>query len=337
MKDRVYFLDRLRVLACFMVCMIHVCSYNFYNVSIDGTNFMAMNIYDSIVRCSVPIFVMISGYIFLNRDINYKTLIQKHVLKMLIVFVVFLGLYYFLLPFIAGDRLNNSVSYKHLWFLIMMAMLYLITPILKKITEDINVERLFLLFMFIFKIALPNLEDFFTDLSLFTLSSYVSRILEFLGTVNIRNFFDYSLYYVLGHYLSKVDLNKTKRIIIYILGIVGLLITYYMTKIVTIHTQVIDVTYYQNFMINIFLVSIALFVLFKYNFNTKPNDDKLLLTLSKASFGVYLIHIFIIHLIAYFGLNTLSFSAFLSIPVITILVYLLSTILIILALKIVNK
>lgn len=325
MKNRIYFLDRLRVLACFMVCIIHVSSYNWSNVDINGNNWMAMNIYDSLARFSVPIFVMISGYIFLNRDIDYKTLIKKHVFKLLIAFVLTLGLYYLLLPFIAKDRLNNSVSYKHLWFLLMMILLYLITPIIKKIVEDIKVEQLFLIFMFIFRILLGNLEVYLNDFDLYSLSSYVSRLIEFIGTVNITNYFDYVFYYVLGHYLSKINLNKTKRIIIYILGIIGFILTIYMSRYTTLKFQVTNETYYQNFMLNVLFETLCVFVLFKYKFNFKPKKEELLINLSNASFGVYLIHIFIIHLIAYFGLNTLSFSAYLSVPLISVLTFIISS------------
>lgn len=336
MKDRIYFLDRLRVLACFMVIVIHVSSYNWGLADINGTNWKAMNIYDSIARFSVPIFVMISGYIFLNRDVEYKTIIKKHALKLFIAFIIFLGLYYLLLPFIAGDRFNNSVSYSHLWFLIMMILLYLITPILKKIVEDINIERLFLLFIFIFRVLLTSAEVYLNNLSLFSLSSVVSRLIEFVGTVNVVNFFDYSFYYVLGHYISKVELSKKKRIIIYVLGLLGFASTIFMTNGYIISFQELTDVYYQNFMINIVLESISVFILFQYNFN-KQSNNKLLIDLSNASFGVYLIHIFIIHLIAYLGLNALSFNSYLSVPLISLLVFIVASTLSILYNKVVKR
>lgn len=333
MKNRIYFLDKLRVLACFMVCMIHVSSYNWSNVDINGTNWSIMNIYDSIARFSVPIFVMISGYIFLNRNIDYKILIKKHVFKLALAFVIFLGLYYLLLPYIAKDRLNNSVSYKHLWFLLMMILLYLITPILKKIVEDIKVERLFLLFIFIFRILLGNLEVYLNDFDLYSLSSIISRLIELIGTVNITNYFDYVFYYVLGHYLSKIDLNKTKRIAIYVFGLIGFILTIFMSKYTTLKFQTLNETYYQNFMINVLFETLGIFVLFKYSFNHETKNNNLIVNLSNATFGVYLIHIFIIHLLAYFGLNTLSFSTCLSIPLISLLTFIISSLLVIIFLK----
>ena len=64
MGKRIVFLDYMRVIACFMVVMVHSCEFFF----IDGANIgirtpgdgFWVSVIDSAFRCSVPLFVISS-------------------------------------------------------------------------------------------------------------------------------------------------------------------------------------------------------------------------------------------------------------------------------------
>ena len=72
MKKRIVYFDVLKVITCFMVIMIHVISRNWYVLDLKSNEFTFLTILDSICRCAVPIYLMISGAIFLNEDKNIK-------------------------------------------------------------------------------------------------------------------------------------------------------------------------------------------------------------------------------------------------------------------------
>ena len=67
LSDRVYYIDILRVLACIAVIMTHA-SDDYVLDNFGSSNFMIGNVIDSISRIGVPIFVMISGALLLNKN-----------------------------------------------------------------------------------------------------------------------------------------------------------------------------------------------------------------------------------------------------------------------------
>ena len=78
-KNRIYYLDILRVIACLCVILIHSSS-QYVVKEVGSLNFWTGNIIDGFSRVAVPIFVMISGALLLNKNYNYteKKLI-KHI------------------------------------------------------------------------------------------------------------------------------------------------------------------------------------------------------------------------------------------------------------------
>lgn len=65
---------------------------------------------------------------------------------------------------------------------------------------------------------------------------------------------------MLGFYLSKIEFNKKQRKIIYILGCLGFIFTIVMDSFVALKNQQYCSNYYNNFMINVMMESIAIFV-----------------------------------------------------------------------------
>ena len=86
MKKRIVYFDVLKVITCFMVIMIHVISRNWYVLDLKSNEFTFLTILDSICRCAVPIYLMISGAIFLNEDknIKIKDMFRKYILNIFI-------------------------------------------------------------------------------------------------------------------------------------------------------------------------------------------------------------------------------------------------------------
>jgi len=63
-KNYMVWIDLLRIVATFATIVIHVSEENYQNTISNPKWWNVFNIYDSIVRFSVPIFVMISGTLF---------------------------------------------------------------------------------------------------------------------------------------------------------------------------------------------------------------------------------------------------------------------------------
>ena len=65
-KTRNYNLDLLRILATFMVILIHVSAQNWHITPSNTLTFNIYNFYYSLARSSVPIFIILSGVFFLK-------------------------------------------------------------------------------------------------------------------------------------------------------------------------------------------------------------------------------------------------------------------------------
>jgi surface polysaccharide O-acyltransferase-like enzyme len=322
MEQRINFLDYLRVFATFFIIMIHVCSQNWNRKDIDVNSFawQTFNFYDCISRWSVPVFVMISGALFLNKDIIISQIYRKNILRLVISFLVWSAFYCFL-----GNRtlsLKNILNGEsHMWFIFMIIGLYMSSPIIREIVKNKNVMKYFLLLAFIFTFFIPFVNQIIHDFFKKTGTIYI--INKKIQTMSMNLVLGYTGYFILGYYLNLITLTKKKTAIIYLGGILGLLLTVALQIILVLKTQQRTSNYYGYLTFNVLLSACAVFIWFKNSYFFSQSNA-IIQKLSKYTFGVYLVHIFILNLLKNFGLNTMSFNPILSVLLITILVYFLS-------------
>lgn len=318
-KDRIIYLDILRILATIAVITIHVSAHHWYATSPVSYEWNVFNFYDSIVRWAVPIFVMISGAIFLdkNRVIETKKLYKKNIFRIVCAFIFWSVLY----AIILGNSSNIKefidkifVGHYHLWFLYMILGLYIITPILRKITEDKKMTEYFLMISIIFTIIIPTVFKF----------QVFSNMTEILKNIDLN--FGYVTYFVLGYYLNNKSFsNKTKKII-YIFSFLGFLVTILGSAIISRH-KMIPSNIYGEMYPNVLLESVGVFIFVKnLKFNFKQKHTEIIRKLAKYSFGVYLVHELILTKLVHIGLTTLSFNPIISVPIIVGIVYIASLI-----------
>lgn len=84
--ERKIYCDYLRLVATFSVVVLHVSAWNWYSTDVNSLEWQSFNFYDSVVRWAVPIFVMISGSLFLSREIPVKKIYSKYILRMAVAF-----------------------------------------------------------------------------------------------------------------------------------------------------------------------------------------------------------------------------------------------------------
>ena len=87
-------LDNLRMKATFMVVLLHVAAPGLYQFNkIPDSWWFICNVFDALVRACVPIFVMISGALILNKDYDLKDFLQKRLLRVVIPFIAWTFIY----------------------------------------------------------------------------------------------------------------------------------------------------------------------------------------------------------------------------------------------------
>lgn len=329
-KERIVWLDLARIFAILGVIMIHVSAQNFYTCSVDSKRFVLFALLDSMSRFSVPVFIMISGALILDRekkkDTTTTNIIKsslKRVKRIAITFCIWSVLYYIWSVKSSDVTVNMKTfggsfikGYYHMWFLFMIVGLYLLTPLFVEIIKDKKLTEYYLVISVILCVVLPSLQLIVGD--------YIAQKIEYVLS-NCSVLAGSSFYYILGYYLRKFnDKNKHTNIIL-CLGFLGTAATAAFTVLYSqrINEQMTDFLGYCT--LGVVLQSAAVFVFFRDKISKKKTSSKsiaLITKMSKYTFGTYLVHIFILEALDYyFNFNTVMCNPALAV----ILVFLATT------------
>ncbi len=326
-------LDILRIIATFAVIVLHVSAQNWMNVNVRSFEWNVFNLYDAMVRWAVPVFVMISGALFLNRNVDISRIYKKNIARMVAVFLLWSGIYALVELKINGGGMRKFIvqfvqGHFRMWFLFMIVGLYIIVPFMKTIVETENLVRYFLILTLIFTFIIPQVVSILTliDGTIGTLVQGVYEKTNFYFTLG------YTGYYILGYVLMKSHIPKKMERLLYILGIVGFAATIIFSWIASQWKQEAVQTFYGYLTINVMLESVAVFVFAKNSLKRWQFSDtakKIIQNLSKYSFGVYLVYAMVFEeLDLLFSFNTLSFNSLIAVPVLSVCVYFISLIII---------
>lgn len=330
LNNRTPYYDYLRVLSTFAVIILHVAAQNFRKVEIGSFQWDVFNFTDSAVRWCVPIFVMISGALFLdnNKPLTLKKLYGKNILRIVTAFV-FWSVIYATYNVIDGKDLRDGIlifvkGNYHLWFLFMIAGLYVIVPLLRKITASKSATQYFIIVGFIFSFLIPRTINLLQILKIPHTTGLLKAISLAFDNVHFNFTAGFVLYFVLGYYISHYDIKKSLRIVAYVIGFIAYLFTAFFTEWVSLRDNKVIVDFYENYTVNVLLTSVAVFIFAKYvlsKIELKGLFSKLVSFFSKYSFGVYLVHILVLDIFkTKLEITTLSFHPVISIIVLTVTV-----------------
>lgn len=324
-KRTIYF-DYLRVFSTLAVMVLHVSAQNWHVADVNGVDWQIFNFYDSIVRWGVPVFVMISGALFLDRDIPLRTIYKKYILRMAMSFVVWSAIYVLFEKGSKSDRVVMFITgHYHMWFILMIIGIYMCIPFIKPIVEHDFKMKYFIVLAIIFAFLIPEIKQLAEDFGNALVLKGIDAIYKSTNNMNMYMVLGFVCYFVLGYYLNKISLNKKQRIILYTLGVCGFLSTIVLSLIVALKTQTPCGQYYGNFTVNVLLEAVSVFTWFKYRKYDNRTINAIITNLSKYSFGAYLVHALVLEqLDLQIGLNSLSFNPIFSVISIGMFVFVVS-------------
>lgn len=302
-KKRLIQFDLLRILAIFFMMLLHIAGSNWDWTAVDSFEWNTFNVYDSIARCCVPIFVMISGMFFLNDDriepIGY--IYKKRILRLVTAYLFWSTLYSLYVNLIlqndSGVEIKKQIAIDivngryHLWFVPMMIGLYMVVPFLKKICSDKKTEEYYIILVIVFTFGL--------------------NVLKLIPQSDIF------VYGILGNFNLYM-----------VLGMISAVLTIIATVVISKKNGYPTQTFYGYLMPNVLGMAVAVYVFFakrvsKWKFSERMKT--VIVKISQISFGMYLIHDFFIILFSkYLNITTMSFNAIISVPFITVCVFVLS-------------
>ena len=325
--ERLYWIDQLRVLACFAVVLLHVSGVAVVEAKFASIDWHIGNLLDSATRWSVPVFVLISGALLLNpaRSIPPLEFYKQRITRLIIPTLGWTVLYLCLLTLLSDDGLTVQERieallrgrFVHIWFLYMIFGLYLVTPFLQTYIGASTFKERNLLLVVLFIIA--------TAAS--TLNAFLEKTPQSLA---ITLFVPFTLYYVAGYQLLAFDAKSISPVylwggvIVAILAVAGgtyLFVEYW-------DNTARGRWLYRYLSPPVIVMALGIFMLALKNAqNIKPANSatrKIVESISAATLGIYLIHPLFLSFLDRFVFSVMDFSALISIPITTIIIFLLS-------------
>lgn len=276
MQQRDSSLDIIRILACFMVVLMHS---PLPSANANGPFLSALSY---LTAPSVGLFFMVSGALLLPVQTDYATFIKKRFSKIAVPTLVWSLIYIAIKTKDGGiDMLQSLLSLPFsaqgegvLWFMYTLAGLYLLAPILSAWVEKASQRELrIVLLLWAVTLCYPLL-DFFA-----TVNTSTTGILYY--------FTGYAGHFLLGYYLKKYPQSVSAvGSWAVALGGIALLLT---LKYLDIQFDFYRLFWYES----IFIAALAVAIWKTIRAIVKNACSPIGAKVSNLTFGVYLIHILI--------------------------------------------
>ena len=317
--------DLIRTIAIIAVIVLHATR--------DATSFQPtapfevwrwwmVDIYQSVSRTGVPLFVMLSGALLLQPSKNetLSTFFKKRWVRIGLPFLFWGAVYFAWRVFALHEVLTSSSiiqgilsgPYFHFWYLYMLVGLYILTPILRIVVAHID-RKTFKYFIIVWVlgpliIPLLGLLGYNLDGNLLTIPWWVG-------------------YYMLGVYLLTV---RARRLILLSLLLLGLALTAVGTYLIAA-TVGGTLTYFfqEYFSPTMILSAVTLFLLLNTiqapSSQTETRHPKIKWLLSKISqntLSIFLLHVIILDTLQLgflgFTISSNTLNSIIEVPLITV-------------------
>lgn len=200
MQAKISWIENLRGIACLMVVMIHTTTwYITHPHDVSPLSWDLANVLNSASRVSVPLFFMISGYLFFGP----RSAQPRHFLRIALCLLFYSAI---ALLFIASfthisveaslKHLLQKPVFYHLWFFFAIIVIYLVSPLIE--VKAISGKMLLALMVVIGLVANPNTVS---------LSTHGIEWLPINLYINGDTFY-YVIYGLLGRAIGMMETDK---------------------------------------------------------------------------------------------------------------------------------
>ena len=328
-KKRETELDILRFISTLAVIMTHLCGGPVKSIDIYSFNWSVLNCLRAAVTWDVPVFVMISGCLFLDpkRDVSIKLMYKKYIKHIVICFCIWSAIFQVWYYYTGHNNLNWKgiisqflVGPYPFWYLFMLVG-YMVVPFLKQFTSNKVLLQYFLL-LFI-------LMEFVANYGI-SLPYIGAVIAEIFNKATFHFTLGFTGYYMLGYYLVTYKVSDKLERILYVLGILCVFFSCFATTWQSRLNGVYTEWFSKYLMPNVIVESAAIFTFFVKRVSRlsfSPLAKKIWEFLTIHGFGVYLVHALIIEMLNLSNITVISASPLVMVPMLTIIVYLISLLL----------
>lgn len=326
LQNRKAFLDILRVIATCAVVLLHTVTgvKDTTDMNRYPTEFRVFLSVLDLVTWSVPVFIMISGYLFLNpaRNFTAKQMLVKYCRRILLALILF-GIPYACIELIISEHDFNvgmmgravlmvlqGKSWSHMWYLYLILFLYLFTPLFRQILHRIP------------KVWIYGLMAVLVAGSSFFL--YINKYFDTDIFPVLPDICIYIFYYLCGFLFVQrtVEKKETGHPGWILPGLIGVLIVGMVcNRMLTGHQVQMAYDYPFTVLLAVLLFALAANV----NWRLTPKAEMRWHKLSELCFAIYLIHpVFVNVAYKFLHLTPLDYPLWISLPVFWLIILLLA-------------
>lgn len=315
-KKYILYFDLLNIFACFAVVALHV--NGAVHTFAKTRNWVSCMFIEALFYFAVPVFFMLTGATLMNYRKRYDTgaFFKKRIFKTFVPFMIWsiIGICWSIF-YTKGMKISdintpakfisaviNCKGMGIYWFFPALFSVYLTIPLFSLVDDDKRIGKKGIFTYLILVYIVLNV-----------LLPFVCRLtgIQWNSALNAVSCGGYVVWFLIGYLLANTDINKKFRMLIYILGLIGFFMYFYLTVQNSFKTGRFDKTYAGYMNIPAIFMGTAVFVFFKYgkwNFIEKHEKAvRFVRNLSTASFGVYLIHYYLKDFsIRHFGIDPRS-------------------------------
>lgn len=301
--------DLLRLGAAIGIILVHVSWWYAYSSHVWTTIWYVCTAINSLSRRCVPIFFMLSGILLLNldkEDEEISSFYKKKARRIVVPYVLWNAIYYLIwrsrsqtgiigwIKTFMIQLLSNGVYPYHLWFLSALIGMYLLVPFLRVLLRHITKDQLLRLNLGFIIFSSINTWIEMRSWRWYKALWFTPSLLTWLTGYMI-------LWYSLRNYRTVLDDIKQKYFIAGYAAIAWLI--WYLTRTVSIVKGVNNDSMYENG--HLWVIAISITVLMIVKLNQKKIAEVIswtraswLRNAASLTFGVYIIHLLMIKIIA---------------------------------------
>jgi len=282
-------MDKLKLISCFLVVLLHVSADQAMKF---GAGWWASNIYDSISRVSVPIFLMISGALLLKKSDLLGVFIKKRLARVFPPLIFWSLFYVWWLHYNGVDvtgwalKLITKPAMYHLWYLYAIIGLYALVPILRRFYNNSTMpEKIWALSLWVVIGSIwPALSILSSPQSCLAIAPTATASLYSLST-----FGGYAGFLLLGAFVSDIKINRWLGAAMFVAGSIATMAIMFWHSVRVGHPCE---TFYNYLSPLVIFSAVGFFSFFMASDKAEPS--KLLASASDCTLGIYCLHVLLI-------------------------------------------
>jgi surface polysaccharide O-acyltransferase-like enzyme len=308
-SNRIFYYDALRALAIIGIVSCHSAMVFVIN-GINSPDFFISAIFDCLRDFSIPVFVMLSGALLINRRDSFEKFFKKRLSRIFTPFLFWVLIYiaYSSIFITHGFDLGKSIDIFFgtsgtigvaLWFIWMIVILYIGIFIINRIIA----------------FGLKRYDSFDVKfINILTLMSLIYFLIVTFGLFNpypskITYFISFISYGIIGYFIVGRDYLSSRVSSDRLAVAAGIL--FISSYLLYIFSYVVPMSQLSGhfvvlgyFNVKILFISLSFFLFFKFlskssRFKSVEESSlgKVITQISRYSFGIYLIHYLILHML----------------------------------------